>query len=267
MLSRKCLLGLFFPLFVSGFVFAQHQDAKSPDRDPQSLEILARVVQAAGGSQVLAAVRDITEKGEIEFHWGESIKGPVTIQMLGANHFRLDYEVPSRKSALTVKDGFGFEQSEGKARAISYIRAVNLGSLTFPVAHSVAALADPLTQVSSMDIERQNGRFVYRVRLAGRLGLVNDERSIRPVTKELIIDALTYDIVSVEDQPLSPVEKSNRARSKVPQRQIEYGDFRQVNGVRLPFSIKVRVAGQRTMTIRLSQINFNSNLRDEDFGS
>jgi hypothetical protein len=268
MLTRKLLLGLFFSLLVSSFMSGQHQDAKPPERDPQSLEILARAVQAAGGSQSLASVRDITEKGEIEFHWGSDVKGPVTIQMLGTNHFRLDYEVPGRKSALIVKDGFGFEQSEGKARAISHIRAVNLGNLTFPIAHSVAAIADPLTQISFVDIERQNGRSVYRVRLTGRLGLVTNGHSTQPVTKELIIDALTYDIVSVDDQPLfSPMERSNRARSHVAQRQIEYGDFRLVNGVRLPFSIKVRIVGQETMTILLNQTNFNSNLRDEDFGS
>jgi len=253
-------------LAVLSFSLLGQQDAQRPVRDPQSLEIVRRTVQLAGGAQQVLAIHDITEKGELQFHWGRGTKGPVTIKMLGANRFRLDYEVPGHKSTLTVRDGFGFEQMDGKAVSISHPRAINLGNLSFPIAHCVAAVADPQTEVSFVGIESRNARSVYRVRLRGHLGLAVDARNTRPVTKELIIDALTYDIVSVEDWPISYVGSSDRARSHVAQRQIDYSDFRLVNNVRLPFSIKIRVLGQETMTVLLNNISLNSNLRDDDFG-
>jgi hypothetical protein len=233
-------------------------------RDPVLVEVLTRVVNAAGGAQTLAAVHDLTESGEITFHWGEGVKGPLVIQSLGGNHFRMEADLPEGKTTWVVKDGNGTKrEANQKARQLSGENAINFGGLTFPLAHLVTALADAGTDVALMRIEKREGHSVYRVRIKGQLGLV---RNISPVsvTKDVLIDALNFGIVSVEDYPY-PVYQRNGKLADSPPRAIEYGDFRVVDGVRVPFSIDTKLQGQPVMSIRLTKVTFNNHLIDGDF--
>ena len=115
---------------------SSQEQPKPPRRDPVLLDVLARVVNAAGGAQALATVHDLTESGEITFHWGEGVKGSVTIQTLVGNHFRMEADLPEGKRTWAVKAGSGsVKEPEGKVRALSYDNAINLENLTFPLAY------------------------------------------------------------------------------------------------------------------------------------
>jgi hypothetical protein len=244
-------------------------------RDAQAIEVLARTLQAAGGGQALASVHDITESGEITFYWGKDVKGPITIRALGGNHFRMEADLPEGKSTWIVKDGVGSKKESEKVTPISRDNAVNLGNLTYPVGHVVAALADSASDVSFVGIEKRAGRSIYRLRVKGQLGLVSQPWMGGPVVKELLIDALTFDIVSVEDHPMPTRNVERRSairsaattekRSDPPSRVIEFADFRVVKSVRLPFSVSTKLLGQETMSIRLDKVIFNSDLGVEGF--
>jgi hypothetical protein len=96
-----------------------------------------------------------------------------------------------------------------------------------------------------------------------------------PVVKELLIDALTFDILSIEDYP-APIRNAGKRsairppansekHSDSPPRAIAFSDFRTVKGVRIPFSVSAKLMGQETMSIRLDQVTFDSNLSAQDF--
>jgi hypothetical protein len=241
-----------------------HQENSPQTRDSQSLEILARTVQAAGGYQAIAAVRDITEEGDITFYWNEQVIGPVTIKILGENHFRMDADVSQQKRTWTIRNGVGFKIEDGKRVSMTSRNAVNLEGLSYPIALVLAALRDVETAVLFMAVEKQGGRSVYRLRLKGRLGLSDKATPIGTVSKDLIIDALTYDILEVEDYPYQIYAQGGKV-SKVAPRAIEFGDFRSVAGLRIPFSITTKLQKQRTLSIHLNTIQFNSNLSDKEF--
>src|ERR1700689_676194 len=114
-------------------VFGQHQEATPPERDAQSIEILRRVVQAAGGLQALAAVHDLTESGKITFHWGEGHTGPVTIRTMGTNHFRMEANLPKGKQTWLVNDGNGtIQKPDQNAIPFSNETTVIGKNLNFP---------------------------------------------------------------------------------------------------------------------------------------
>jgi hypothetical protein len=271
MLLRRCLVVGVFSIIV-GSSFGQDQRATSPGRDSQVLEILGRVVQANGGSQALANVHDITEKGEITFHGGGGAKGPLTIRMLGGNHFHMEADLPNGKSSWTVSDGGGSKKEGEKVVPLSRENALNLGNLTYPIGHVEAALSDSATTTSFVGIEKREARSVYRLRLKGHLGLASEGHASIPVVKDMLIDALTFDIVSVEDRPFVALSvEKGRLRADTdrpfhsPPRAIEFSDFRVVNGVRLPFSVKTKLLGQLTLSMRLDQVTFNNSLSGQDF--
>jgi hypothetical protein len=261
---------MFFRRSISIFVAAAlplvlpaQQIAKSAKREAQAIEILTRTVNAAGGRESLSAVRDVTESGEITLHWSEDVKGPVAIRMLGGNHFRLEADLPQGKTVWVVKDGLGSKNESEKVVPIFRDNAMNLGNLTYPIGHVTAALADTATDVSFVGIERREGRTVYRLRIKGKLGLVADG-SPAAVVKDLIVDALSFEILSVEDYPFQTYKPGRRSRDAAP-REVDFADFRTVNGVRMPFSVSTKLQGQPALSIRISEAAFNNNLSATDF--
>jgi hypothetical protein len=254
-----------FILFVAIFLTAENP-AKNIHRDGDAIEILTRAVAAAGGLQALSNVRDLTESGEVTFHWGEGHTGAVTIQALGGDRFRMEADLPEGKRTWAVRAGVGsVKEPKGRVHAISGDNAINLENLTFPAAHIVAVLTDSTSDVSFVGIEKQSGRSIYRIRVTGRLGLGSTSAGPRiTVAKDLMVDALNFNIVGVEDHLIRRYER-DRIPSDKPSRVIEFEDFRKVDGVLVPFSITTRLMGQKTFSIRLSSVEFNRNLIDRDF--
>jgi hypothetical protein len=261
---------LFLLTVVAGAVLTgptlSHGQSSHPQRDPVLLDVLSRVITASGGPQALTFVRDVTESGEIMFCADEPVKVPVSIRLLGGHHFRMEADTPEGKRTWVVKNGVGsLTEADGQVHSISYENAVNLGNLTFPLSHFATALNDIRTDVSLVGIENREGRSIYRLRVRGELGL--KERNTCPdipVVKDLLIDAISFDILSVEDRPFATYEPNGRL-SQNPSRTIEFGEFRTVNGIRVPFRITTRLMGQQTLSIQLTSVTFNNNLVDQDF--
>lgn len=241
------------------------EQPKQPRRDPVLLDVLTRAVSAAGGTQALAAVHDLTESGEITFHWGEGVKGSVTIQTLGGNHFRMEADLPEGKRTWVVNNGNGTSrEGDHKAFSLSSENAANLGNLTFPISQIAAVLGDAQTDISLVGVETRDSRSIYRLRVKGQLGISSKPIPDLPVVKDLLIDALSFSILSVEDRPFQTYEAGGKPSDK-PSREIDFEDFRTVNGVLVPFSISTKLMGQETLSIHLTSVVLNSNLSPVDF--
>jgi hypothetical protein len=96
-----------------------------------------------------------------------------------------------------------------------------------------------------------------------RLGLTSDGTPTS-VVKDLIINALNYDIQSVEDHPYRTYKNGGRPSDVAP-RVIDFGDYRAVSGVRMPFSVSTKLQGQQTLSIQINEVSFNNNLTASDF--
>jgi hypothetical protein len=255
-----------FALLLSCSLQSQQTSIRTPERDAQSVGILSRTMLAAGGSPAISSIHDIVEKGKITFYWSKDVKGPVTIMNHDGNCFRMEADLPEGARTWIVKTGVGsLKEPQGRVHPMTGNNSINLENLTFPLAHVRAALADGVTDISFVGIESQDGHSVYRIRLKGPLGLTGTGEGLHiPVVKDIVIDALNFNIVSVEDRPFQIYEKSGKPSDKV-SRVIEYSDYREVGGVLMPFSISTKLMGQKTLAIDLSNILFNMSLNEQDF--
>lgn len=262
--AASCLIVL--AIFVLANTLRCESQSRLLDQDPALQDVLSRVIERAGGARVLASVQDVTESGEITFHWAEEVKGVVSIRLLGGNHFRMEADTADGSRTWKIKDGDGsVKEIDGSLHRLSYENALNFGNLTFPAAHVLSALHDSRAVVSLAAIENSDGRTVYRIRLKGQLGLHNlNAGPDVAITKDVLVDAATFDIISVEDQPFQTYELGGKPSSK-PSRTVEFGDFHTVNRVRMPFLITTYLMGQKTLTIQLNNVTLNNYVSESDF--
>jgi hypothetical protein len=250
-----CLLVLVCPLRLA---------AQQPTRDAQALLILAQSLTAAGGAQALATAKDFTATGTITYNWaGERVQGSVTFRGLGLDDFRLDAVLPGGTRSWAVSNLVGaLKETDGTVTSIPLHNAVNLGGLTFPYFAMLAALADTTTSVTYVGQVQLNGAQAYQVRVARSFGLHGRGAATveQLTTRDFFIDAGTYLPVEIQDTT-HPI----RGSSEGYRHEIDYSAYQTVNGLRVPFSVAEKVAGQTIWTARISSISFNTGLAESDF--
>lgn len=266
MCSRvRGVLFAFAFLYVSAFVHAQQSSTSSPPkRDQQAISILSQCLRAAGGVQAVGAIQDFTASGSITYNWaGESVNGSVTLKGRGKGQFRLDADLPNGRLSWAVNNGDGFyKELDETTRHIFYPNAVNFGSLTLPYVDIAVSLNDQSASLSYVGVNTQDNRKTYDIGIQQVLPSDRDPTGIlgKLTRRDFFIDMQTFQIVRVSDM----VHPEKITTIDIPH-EIEFSDYRPVNGVVLPFSISEKTDGQHTYTIQVSQMSFNSGLQDADF--
>lgn len=258
---------LFLHLLISFSSLAVAQNSSvglsSPkfQRDSSAIEILNRTATAAGGLRALSEVSDVTESGRLTLFLDRTEAGSVTLHLLGAARFRMEADLPGGKETWIADGSAGSKQGGKQKQQLVASNAGNLGALTFPAAFVRAALVDQRTGVRLMGIEQKSGRPVYRVRIRGQILEGSHPSNLE---KDLLIDALTFDVVALNDQPL-PMYMNRSKSNEIGPHELDFGDYRPVNGVRFPFVITSSVHGQIMMSITLTGVSTNTNLDAQEF--
>jgi hypothetical protein len=251
-----CLLVLVCPLRLG----AQQQ----PTRDARALLVLAQSLNAAGGVQAVAAVKDFTATGTITYNWaGQRVEGSVTFRGLGLDDFRLDAVLPGGTRSWAVSNLAGaLKETDGTVTSIPLHNAVNLGGLTFPYFAMLAALVDTTTTVTYVGPVQVNGAQAYQVRVARTLGAQGAGAATveQMTTRDFFVDAGNYLPVAIRDTT-HPI----RGASEAYLHGIEFSGYQAVSGLRVPFSIAEKVGGQTIWMARISSVSFNTGLADADF--
>lgn len=258
------------PLFAFGFLFfvtaaqAQTSAPVTPTRDPQAVAILNQSLQAAGGSQALAAIQDFTASGSITFYWaGQKVSGSVTIKGRGLAQYRMDASVDGGVESLVVNGNNGSVKNiDGSTRTFSPDELVYFASPSFPSTQVMAALQNTSTSISFVGEVTHDGRQVDDVRVQKVYSKADDPLGFRAklATRDFFIDPATFQVVSSQDSA-HPIH----ILSALCPHEMQFSDYRTVNGVLVPFAITETVCGQTTDRINLSQIVFNTGLTDSDF--
>ncbi|MCI0540336.1 MAG: DUF4292 domain-containing protein [Verrucomicrobiales bacterium] len=234
-------------------------------RDPRAVDVLTQAVGAAGGLGRVRDIQDFKASGTITYYWAdEEVHGAVTMRGRGTRHFRLDAILPTGERSWAVSDGEGsLRDDKGNTTAIPYHNAVNLGSLTFPLVHLAFALEEHSLSVEYLGLTTRDDRATHHFRmrqLSGRGSEAEDHDIAKLTSREYFIDAITLQLVSSVDMVYPQRDPSNGHP-----REILFADYRSIDGVLVPFSITETVARQRTWTIQLNEISFNTGLQDIDF--
>jgi hypothetical protein len=140
-----CLL---FP--VAAIQTQQSASSAAPTRDPQALTILTQCLQAAGGSQAIAAIQDFTASGSITYYWArQQVAGDVTIKGRGLTQFRMDASVGNGVRSVVVNGSSGsVKHIDGTTRTFSADELAYFASPTFPPTQVEIALQDTSANIT-----------------------------------------------------------------------------------------------------------------------
>jgi hypothetical protein len=233
-----------------------------PPRDAQAVSILNQVLTAAGGAPAIAAVSDYTATGNVVTG---NDKGTITLRGLHGWEFRMDIADSTGTHSTGVHQGKLFtkavdgtvdipQQNKNRDRF-----ALPVWTPLFPagyafqsafVTHVVSGKAFSVSMVGSTEI---NGHSVYDVRISlgpsTTTSQPGDRNLIRRPSRDLFIDTSSFQIVAFrESVPRNPMHE------------VDYDNYKPVNGVLMPFTISESYGGQTVATMQINQITFNTGL-------
>jgi zinc protease len=216
----------------------------TPQSIAQGKQLLARMQQAMGGSDKLAAIKDSSQSLEMAMDPSAGgLKLKQTVRFVVPNHYRQDQELP-----------FG--------KVIAYTNGTT-GWLSSPMQGVMAMPPDILKQaqgelfrrlVGLVLSDRDNSRTVSAVMGAGN-------------TVE--IDASDGQSVQLEMDPSTglPAKVSYKAPgmggAMVDVAQI-YSDWRDASGFKMPYNAETQQAGKKVSTIVVTDYKFNTGLTEAE---
>lgn len=210
---------------------------------PTSDEILAKYTEAIGGQAALDKLKTRVMKGT--YTLGNGATGAYEVTQTAPNKFYI-----SRGSAQGVAEQ-GFNGTQGwqkDARGVSDMRADQLEDLkTEYQFFRDLKLKDQYTRLN-IRRDKINGRDVFAV-----TGVRPDKKRER-----LFFDAETGLLVRRMGYTETPL-------GTLPD-QVDYEDYREVDGIKVPFTVKIYVVGGfSTATRQFSEIKFNLPVEDSRF--
>ena len=240
------------------------QTATTPSpttNDPQAVSVVDQALAVAGGTAAIRAIQDYTATGNITFPSQQDAQGPVTLQGLNGTEFRMDANLPTGIRSWAVSDGVMLQKAESgivsqsvpqdpvsDSNAYPYQTPLFPASIAFPYLQLASVVSDPIYSISYQGLVEINGRSVHHIQIDR--GPADSASRVRDV----FIDVSSLQVVTTTE--LIP---KNSIYS------LHYSDYRPIGGILMPFSIIEEIGGQLVWSIQLTQIQFNTGLKDTAF--
>lgn len=243
---------------------AQQSTTASPAQatDSQAMNLIANSIAAMGGGRG-AAVQDFTATGDITYYWaGKEEKGSATVRGRGVDQLRFDANLAGGTRSWAVHAGSGtLREIDGKTTEIPYHNAVALGSLIFPLARLQALSTDTKASISYDGVSNVEQQPFERLRAHKTLFDKDPDGSgNRLLDADLYFDPTTHLLLGIQDQT-----HPRKSMTVDVSHAIYFSDYRQVNGLTIPFTVSEYVGGQRVWSLQISDVKFNTGLSDTDF--
>jgi hypothetical protein len=225
--------------------------ARTPPTQDQITKGRALAEQAAaahGGLERLRGLKDSTLEGDIVMTPGpRELAGQVLQLRKEPDRFLFSMTISVLRSVQVLRGDRGWSQAGDDSTAIEDLDSLGVVGLRngfrSDLRHLLVSAADPASRVAWRGRERRDDREADVLEVLSADG---DRRL-------LFLDAATHHLVAMEQS-----DGGHTVRRL-------YRDLRSVNGVLWPFNEERQLDGQRTMTLALSRVAFNTGIEDRRF--
>ena len=203
---------------------------------PPGKPLLEKAQQAMGGREKLAAIRDLTEKSEVAIQAPQGAMKAVNVT---------EFLMPS-----TLRQ----EQTLPFGKLIAYFNG-NEAWLMGP--QGPMPVVDAVKQQMLMQIFRGNlVGLMLSDGVPGRTVVALDDHTL-----EIVGNGMRVTVVLDGKSNLPVSESYTEGGQAVTE---AYSDWREVNGIRLPFSATIEQSGRKFADVKVTSVDFNTGLKAED---
>ena len=212
----------------------------------KGIKILLKAQEAAGGADKLAAVKDLTRKGKLE-GMGGMMTAEQTTHIILPDVFRQEMQLPFGAMAIFAAGDSGWMKGpQGQAP---------LGGAPLKQAQGAVFRVPESLLLSDRDPQRKVN-FVESGEVDGKAADVIEISAHEGFSVKLWIDSSSGDILKSAYQ--------GAAMSGAPAEVEEiFSDYREVDGIRIPFKTKILQNGKDFAELTLSEAAYNSGLDQE----
>jgi outer membrane lipoprotein-sorting protein len=232
-----CILGLFFVSLVC-----------SPGIAQTSEEILAKMIDAQGGKANLEKIKDTTMSGTMEMI-SMGMSGSITMYLKEPNMMRMDIEIMGMvvTQAFDGENAWGIDPNSGSAFDVPEDQAKDLKRM----AMGYDSLLNP---------EKYGITFTYKGKetVEGKDYFLLEQAFEDGFTSTMYVDAETYLVFK------SKQKAQNQMGIEVDQEAFST-DYRKVDGLTVPFEMKILQDGEEFISMTFTEITFNTGLEDSLF--
>lgn len=243
-----------------------NQSAATPPpstNDPQAVSVVTQALIAAGGTNSINTINDYSATGNITHHLTKDIQGSVSVRAHGLEQFRLDANLPTGLLSQIIDGELTVKTEDGQISKPYYDAPFSPIRLVLPQVFLSNALNSPVVGDSSgyvlsyKGVVQVDGRSAQDVQVQLVIPAEGDPNgSFRTShTVDFLIDSLTLQVVMTKE-----------LLTVVSERVVRYSDYRNVNGVAVPFAISESTDGYlQSWLLQLDEVTFNVGLLDSDF--
>lgn len=241
-------------LIILAFCSSCAAQSNSPER------ILAQCANAMNSQK---AARSLVAEGQVSSAAEDNGNGQLTIKTSAKNQFHQEETFASGVQVSNINGAEGYWSHNGQKKAadnhtISYFQPDHIPALA-----CLPDFASRGLQAEYVATESLNGHQIYHVKLtatpkgkSARIDAANGLLSERHV----FIDTDSYTVSAVRYWIFSPNALENRSAWEA-----VYSDYRQVDGVLMPFHMENRVDGMKFRDVTFTNFHTDVPVTDDDF--
>jgi hypothetical protein len=186
---------------------------------------------------------------------GEQAPLDAALSILGSNKFRLDVTTPRGLRSIRICDVTGVvQQDNGTKQTLPAATAKN-GILAFPLLFS-STFPDPQTTLLDHGVVQIEGKSLHRITLREVVfpGDPATEKNDISVL-DLYFDPGSHLLIKSAEHVR--LDSNDRARYL---RVTTYADYRQANGMSIPYQYSQTLNGQKQWTLNLTEVNLRPSM-------
>jgi hypothetical protein len=259
---RRVRIVLVLFLFAFPLTALAQQQAIAPARDPQAMAVLNNTLTAMGGQNVTTIQDTVVQATLIPPPSRAGTPGTVTITTKGPNKLRLDGSGNGKNSAVIFNSGTELRSKDSGWRLAPSANSDHQRIEHLPVLMLTYELTRSDLSATYVGVETLEGRSVHHLLLARVSSLGNglDQTFTRNSQLDIWVDAKTMLVSKVSFLYLSETDW----RIGLPM-EIFYDDYRNVNGLLVPFHQKCLFDGQPLDDMQITSFAVNQGPNDSKF--
>jgi hypothetical protein len=232
-------------------------------KDAKALDIVRRSLAAMRGTQV-TAVSDSKVQGTITIFGDPNQTFPITMTTLGTHKLRSEIERPSSREVIILNEGNGgIIRPNAKFQQLSYKNTIGERALHLPVVSLLAECDDQISSVKFVKHTSDHGIDTDVVEIGTTKStddaVAQTERGWSKAT--FTIASASGLVISMQYMSYgegNPTETGSLVK-------VSYTDYRQVNGVAIPFRVSMESDGTPDSELQVSSVSINAGVQSQDF--